>query len=190
MPAAPQRVVCGDYFGAFALVDVGLVPVGVGGGGYESTGARYGDRLAGVLVTGDYTEPDVEKIAAAEPDLILRTSEANAVLDEYCTRTAAVRQKHAAVLAEHTFSFVQLATDTTFWTLGPAWTDTTVLLDCGLRLAEPSASQSGPTQEYSFEKIAVQQERVFPIVSGAASLGTGLQLAERIDQVLVRLAGA
>ncbi|MDP9795005.1 iron complex transport system substrate-binding protein [Catenuloplanes nepalensis] len=268
VPASPAKVVCADYYGAFAVVDLGLIPVGVGGGGYEGTGAFYGDRLKAVPVTGDYTEPDVEKIAAAGPDLILRTidtpdalyqqlsaiaptvvisfqqlslldvanrlgdvlgrtTEAQALLTQYEQKTAAVKTKHAATLAEHTFSFVQVATETAFWTLGPAWTDTTVLIACGVQLAEPSKSQTEQTQEYSFEQIdilepsgallipagpdgvtaspdnaamtdldlwknlsAVKAGRVYPIVSGASSLGTGIQLADRMDTVLTELAGS
>lgn len=268
VPAAPAKVVCADYYGAFAVVDLGLIPVGVGGGGYEGTGAFYGDKLQAVPVTGDYTEPDVEKIAAAGPDLILRTidtpdalyqqlsaiaptvvisfqqlslldvanrlgdvlgrtTEAQALLTQYEQKTAAVKTKHAQTLAKYSFSFVQVATETAFWTLGPAWTDTTVLLACGVQLAEPSKSQTEQTREYSFEQInilepsgallipagpdgvtaspdnaamtdldlwknlsAVKAGRVYPIVSGAASLGTGIQLADRMDTVLTELAGS
>ncbi|MEV6345850.1 ABC transporter substrate-binding protein [Actinoplanes sp. NPDC051851] len=268
VPANPSKVVAADYYGAFALVDLGLIPVGVGGGNYETTGAYYGDKLKSVPVTGDYTEPDVEKIAAAGPDLILRTidtpaalyeqltaiaptvvisfqklsllevanrlgevlgrtEQATALLDSYDQKTKGVAQKHAEALAKYTFSFVQVASDTTFWTLGPAWTDTTVLLDCGVRLAEPSKSQTEQTEEYSFEKVgvladsgvllipagpdgvtaspdnaaltgtaawknlaAVKANHVYPIVSGASSLGTGIQLAERMDTVLTQLATA
>ena len=268
VPGTPAKVVCADYYGAFAVVDLGLIPVGVGGGGYEGTGAFYGDKLKAVPVTGDYTEPDVEKIAAAGPDLILRTidtpdalyqqlsqiaptvvisfqqlslldvanrlgdvlgrtAEAQALLTQYQQKTAAVQAKHADTLGKHTFSFVQVATDTAFWTLGPAWTDTTVLLACGVQLAEPSKSQTEQTKEYSFEQIdilgpsgallipagpdgvtaspdnaamtdldlwknlpAVKAGRVYPIVSGASSLGTAIQLADRMDTVLTELAGA
>lgn len=265
VPANPSRVVCADYFGAFAVVDLGLVPVGVSGGGYETTGDTYAPKLAEVPVVGDWTEPDVEKISGAEPDLILRTidtpdelyeqlskiaptvvisfqqltllevasrigdvlgrtTQADDLLTRYRDRTGEIKQKHQAVLDEYSFTFVQVASDTTFWTLGPAWTDTTVLVDSGLRLAEPAASQPDPTQEYSFEQIgvleqtgvllvpsdadgttpapdnvaltdsalwqqlpAVQAGRVYPILSGAASLGTGLELVERIDVVLTEL---
>ena len=266
VPASPSKVVCADYYGAFALVDLGLIPVGVGGGGYEGTGVFYGDKLKGVPVTGDYTEPDVEKIAAAAPDLILRTidtpaelyqqlsqiaptvvisfqklsltevanrvgdvlgrtDQAAKLLADYQAKTAEIKQKHADVLAKNTFSFVQVASDTTFWTLGPKWTDTTVLLDCGVQLAEPSKAQPEATQEFSFEKIGVLEPssvllvpsgpdgvteapdnaaltgqalwknlpatkagHVYPVVSGASSLGTGIQLAERMDTVLTELA--
>ncbi|WP_051797246.1 ABC transporter substrate-binding protein [Catenuloplanes japonicus] len=266
VPAAPAKVVCADYFGAFAVVDLGLTPVGVSGGGYEGTGAYYGDRLKAVPVVGDYTEPDVEKIAAAGPDLILRTIDtpdalyqqlsqiaptvvisfqqlslldvaarlgdvlgrggpAKELLAQYQQKTSAVKSTHAEVLAKHTFSFVQVATETAFWTLGPTWTDTVVLLACGVQLAEPSRSQTEQTQEYSFEQVsilepsgallipagpdgvtaspdnaamtdldvwknlsAVKAGRVYPIVSGASSLGTAIQLADRMDTVLTELA--
>ncbi|MDG4795654.1 ABC transporter substrate-binding protein [Micromonospora sp. WMMD1082] len=268
VPANPARVVCADYYGAFAVVDLGLVPVGVSGGGYDGTGDTYAPKLAETPVVGDWTEPDVEKVAGAEPDLILRTidtpddlydqlsriaptvvisfqqlsllevasrigevlgrgQQADELLSRYRSHTSGIKQKHQAVLDRYTFTFVQVASDTTFWTLGPKWTDTTVLVDSGLRLAEPANSQPEPTKEYSMEQIgileptgvllipsgpdgvtpapdsaaltdsalwkqlpAVRAGRVYPILSGAASLGTGLELTERIDTVLTELTTA
>ncbi|MFC0531302.1 ABC transporter substrate-binding protein [Phytohabitans kaempferiae] len=268
VPGKASKVVTADYYGAFAVVDLGLVPVGVSGGGYDATGPSYAPKLASVPLIGDWTEPDVEKIAAAGPDLIIRTidtpdalyqqlsqiaptvvisfqqlllpevatrigevlgrtAEAEQLLETYRTRTAEVKRKHAAVLGKYTFTFVQQASDTTFWVMGPKWTDVTVLLDSGVQLAEPAKSQAEPTAEVSMEKIgdldsagvllvpagpdgktldpanealvgkplwkqlgAVKANRVFPIVYGAASLGTGLELVTRMDTVLTELSSA
>lgn len=196
VPAAPARVACADFYGAFAVVDLGLTPVGVSGDGYEDTGGNYPAALRGVAKVGDYTEPDLEAIAAQRPDLILRTidtpdelyarlggiaptvvisfqqlsltdvatrvgavlgraPQATALLADYRARTSAVRAAHSPLLGRMAFTFAEAAPQNSFWTMGPRWTDTGVLLDCGVRLAEPSASQTGPTQLYSLEQLGV-----------------------------------
>ncbi|WP_433158056.1 ABC transporter substrate-binding protein [Kribbella sp. CA-247076] len=266
VPAAAQRVACADFYGAFAVVDLGLVPTAVSGSGYDGTGERYAPKLAGVPSVGDFTEPNPEKVAAGKPDLILRTidtgdalyrqlsaiaptvvisfqklklpevavrcgdvlgrkEQADALLDEYRRRCDELKSRHASVLAKNTFTFVQSASDSTFWTLGPKWTDTQVLLDCGVRLAMPSAGQTQPTQEYSNERLdvlsqssvllipsgpdgvtsapenkpltdspvwrlqpAVRARKVWPVISGASSLGNALELVTRLDTVLTELA--
>jgi len=266
VPERAAKVACADFFGAFAVVDLGLVPVAASGSGYADTGPRYEDKLANVPLVGDFTTPDPEKIADTGPDLILRTidtddalydqltgvaptvvisfqqlsltevatrvgdvlgrsAEAKKLLAEYESACAAIRSKHADVLAANTFTFAQAASDTTFWTLGEKWTDTKVLVDCGVTLAEPSASQAEPTQEFAMERITVLADsdvllipsgpdgvteapdnkpltgnalwaqlpaakagRVWPVLSGAASLGTALELVERFDTVLTELA--
>ncbi|GAB3440191.1 ABC transporter substrate-binding protein [Actinophytocola sediminis] len=266
VPERAAKVACADFFGAFAVVDLGLVPVAACGSGYENTGPRYEDKLANVPLVGDFTTPDPEKIADTEPDLILRTidtddamyqqltgvtttvvisfqqlsltevatkvgevlgrsAEAEKLLAEYESACAEIKSRHADVLAKYTFTFAQAASDTTFWTLGEKWTDTKVLVDCGVTLAEPSAAQPEPTQEYSMERITVLDQsdvllipsapdgvteapdntpltsnalwaqlpaakagRVWPVLSGAASLGTALELVERFDTVLTELA--
>ncbi|MBE1470315.1 ABC transporter substrate-binding protein [Kibdelosporangium phytohabitans] len=267
VPGKAQKVACADFFGAFVVADLGLVPVGASGGGYDKSGPLYAPKLGKVPVVGDFTKPDPEKIAGTDPDLILRTidtddalykqltgiaptvvvsfqklsltevttrigdilgrkEEAGKLLAEYNKRTQEIKTKHAAVLGKYTFTYAQSATDTTFWTLGEKWTDTKVLVDCGARLAEPSKSQTDPTKEYSMEQIgilgqsdvllvpstidgtaeapenapltsnalwkqlpAVKAGRVFPVLSGAASLGTGLELVTVFDKVLTKLAG-
>ncbi|WP_232664172.1 twin-arginine translocation signal domain-containing protein [Pseudonocardia sp. TRM90224] len=73
VPAAASRVACADFYGAFAVVDLDLVPVAVCGDGYEATGGPYPQRLRGVPKVGDFVEPDVEAVAVQSPDLILRT---------------------------------------------------------------------------------------------------------------------
>lgn len=267
VPDKATKVACADFFGAFAVVDLGLVPVAVCGSHYEDTGPRYETTLAEVPLVGDFTTPDPEKLAGTDPDLILRTidtddalyeqlrgitpatvvisfqqlsltevatrvgdvlgrrKEADALLAEYEAACEDIRTRHADVLGRYTFTFAQAASDTTFWTLGEKWTDTKVLVDCGVTLAEPSASQAEPTEEFSLERIsvladsgvllipsgpdgvteapdnkpltsnalwgqlpAVTQGRVWPVLSGAASLGTALELVERFDTVLTELA--
>ncbi|MQA79733.1 MAG: ABC transporter substrate-binding protein [Streptosporangiales bacterium] len=266
VPVKVARVACADFFGAFAVIDLGLVPVAVSGSGYQDTGPTYAPKLAKVPTVGDFTTPDPEKVAGTNPDLILRTidtadalyrqltgiaptvvvsfqrlsltevtsrvgdvlgrkTEADALLATYRKRYGEIKTKHADVLDSHTFTFAQTASDSTFWTLGEKWTDTKVLVDCGVRLAEPSASQKDPTQEYSMERIgvlersdvlvipagpdgvteapdnkpltrnalwrrlpAVRAGQVYPVPSGAASLGTALELITRLDTVLTDVA--
>lgn len=67
-------------------------------------------------------------------------------------RLTAIGPDFAELFRATTVSYVAMAGETTFWTHGPAWTDTSVLLDCGGRLAEPSASQQTATVEYSLER--------------------------------------
>ncbi|MGB3439743.1 MAG: ABC transporter substrate-binding protein [Actinophytocola sp.] len=266
VPAKATKVACADFFGAFAVVDLGLVPVAASGSGYEGTGPRYETKLAKVPLVGDFTVPDPEKVADTEPDLILRTidtddalykqltgiaptvvisfqklsltevaakvgevlgrkEQADKLLAEYEDACEKIKSTHADVLGKYTFTFAQAASDTTFWTLGEKWTDTKVLVDCGVTLAEPSAAQAEATEEYSMERISVLDKtdvllipsgpdgvteapdnkpltsnalwaqlpaakagRVWPVLSGAASLGTALELVERFDTVLTELA--
>ncbi|GAA0626436.1 ABC transporter substrate-binding protein [Kribbella sandramycini] len=265
VPMVAQRVVCADFYGAFAVVDLGMIPIAAAGTGYADTGPRYAPKLKGVTLIGDFTEPNPERVAAAGPDLILRTidtsdalyrqlseiaptvvisfqkltlpdvavrcgevlgrkPQADALLALYRQRCAELKTKYADTLARLTFTFAQAASDATFWTLGKAWTDTQVLLDCGGRLAAPSATQDKATQEYSTERIgilkdsdvllipagpdgktaapdnapltgsplwptlpAVRAGRVYPVVSGASSLGNALELVDRLDVVLGEL---
>nr|CEL19994.1 ABC-type Fe3+-siderophore transport system, permease component [Kibdelosporangium sp. MJ126-NF4]CTQ97218.1 ABC-type Fe3+-siderophore transport system, permease component [Kibdelosporangium sp. MJ126-NF4] len=266
VPAKAQRVVCADFYGAFVVADLGLIPVGVSGSGYDKTGPLYAPKLGKVPVVGDFTKPDPEKIAGTDPDVILRTidtddalykqltgiapttvisfqkllltevtsrigdilgrrAEADTLLAEYTKRTQEIKTKHAAVLGKYTFTYVQTASDTTFLSLGEKWTDTKVLMDCGARLAEPSKSQPEQVKEYSLEQLgvlaqsdvllvpstidgadspdnallnnnalwkqlpAVKAGKVFPVLNGTASLGTGLELVTVFDKVLTKLAG-
>ncbi len=206
VPIRPERVVCGDFYGAFAVADLDLVPVGAGGAGYAGTGPGYAEKLAGVPSTGDFTEPDLEQVAAQRPDLILRTidtdddlyqrltaiaptvvisfqqlslvdvanrigsvlgrvAESDQLTAQYRDATAAIRHDHAGLLQANRASYVAMATENTFWTHGPAWTDTSVLVDCGVRLAEPSASQTGPTAEHSLEKLDVLAESTYLFIN-------------------------
>lgn len=84
-----------------------------------------------------------------------RIAEADQLTARYRDETAAIGRDFAELLRATTVSYVAMAGETTFWTHGPAWTDTSVLLDCGVRLAEPSASQQTATVEYSLERLDV-----------------------------------
>lgn len=196
VPAAPERVACADFFGAFTVVDLGLIPVGVSGSGYENTGGEYPRKLDGIPAVGDFLEPNAERIAATQPDLILRTidtddelydelsavaptvvisfqqlslpevalrvgdaidriDEAEALDARYRERCDDIATGFADVLSGRRFAYLSTAADGTWWTLGPAWTDTRVLVDAGVRLAEPSATQADPTQEYALEQLEI-----------------------------------
>jgi len=87
VPGRAERVVCADFFGAFAVVDLGLVPVGAGGSGFSGVGEPYATLLADVPSVGDFLEPDLEAILEAEPDLILRTIDTD---DEMYKRLSAI----------------------------------------------------------------------------------------------------
>lgn len=206
VPVRPERVVCADFYGAFAVADLGLVPVGAGGTGYAGTGPIYAEKLAGVPSIGDFTEPDLEQVAAQRPDLILRTidtdddlyqqltaiaptvvisfqqlslvdvanrvgsvlgrvAESDQLTAQYRDETTALRNDHAEPLRANLASYVAMATESTFWTHGPAWTDTSVLIDCGVRLAEPSASQPTPTVEHSLEKLDLLTESTYLFIN-------------------------
>lgn len=254
VPPAAKRVACADFFGAFTVVDLGLVPVAASGSG-DDTGRTYAPKLAKVPLVAD-AEPDLilrtidtddalyEQLTGIAPTVVIsfqqlsltdvatrvgevlgRPAQAAALLARYEGRCAEMRSTHADVLERYTFTFAQVASDATFWTLGEKWTDTKVLVDCGVRLAEPSASQAEATEEYSLERVtvldqsdvllipsapdgvteapdnqpltgsalwqqlpAVQAGRVWPVLSGAASLGTALELITRLDTVLTELA--
>jgi len=266
VPFRAERVVCADFYGAFAVVDLGIVPIGAGGLGFSPTGEPYATLLADVPSIGDWTNPDLEKVLAAEPDLILRTidtqddlyqllsaiaptavlsfqslslpevavrvgevlgreEEAATLLKQYESLCGELAVQHAEVLESTTFSYVMSASESSFWTMGPTWTDTTVMLDAGLKLAEPSASQTDQVTEYSMEELgllvdsdvilinadsdgrtpapdteiltesplwasipAVAAGNVFAIPYGAASLGAGIVLVERLGEILNELA--
>jgi len=73
VPLAPARVVCTDFYSAYALLDVGFSPVATAeatvGGVLPSQQAAY-DALPKV---GKTTELKYESVAALRPDLILGT---------------------------------------------------------------------------------------------------------------------
>lgn len=70
VPARPKRIVALGFLEASALLDIGITPVGKPG--YMPDFAPYTDRLKGLAdVTDAAGDPDLEKIAALRPDLIL-----------------------------------------------------------------------------------------------------------------------
>lgn len=78
VPADPQRVVAADFYAAFTLVDLGVVPVGVVGDGYDDQPERYSEPLAGAESIGTFEELDYEAVLALEPDVIVRSIDTEA----------------------------------------------------------------------------------------------------------------
>ncbi len=68
----PQRVVVLDYSALEGVLALGIQPVGtVLGGSLTEQPAYLRDRLQGVAMVGQPTQPNLEKILALQPDLIL-----------------------------------------------------------------------------------------------------------------------
>jgi iron complex transport system substrate-binding protein len=72
VPAEPQRVVVLDSPHLDAALSVGVTPVGSAQSSVdEGLPAYLGDRTEGIDIVGTIEEPDLEAIAALDPDLIL-----------------------------------------------------------------------------------------------------------------------
>jgi iron complex transport system substrate-binding protein len=72
VPDDPQRVVVLDYSALEGVLALGVQPVGtVLGGSLTEQPAYLRDRLQGVATVGQPTQPNLEKILALQPDLIL-----------------------------------------------------------------------------------------------------------------------
>ncbi|MGC4191694.1 MAG: ABC transporter substrate-binding protein [Thermomicrobiales bacterium] len=71
VPANPTRVVSVDSYSLAALIDAGLVPVGVPEMDLDSFIATYKDALTGVPTIGTFQDIDVEKIKVLQPEVIL-----------------------------------------------------------------------------------------------------------------------
>lgn len=72
VPADPQRVVVLDSPHLDAALSLGITPVGAVQSSVDEGLPEYlGDRTDGIEIVGTITEPDLEKIASVEPDLIL-----------------------------------------------------------------------------------------------------------------------
>ncbi len=70
VPAAPKRIVAFDFPEATALADLGIKPIGIGN--YTPALPYYTKFLKGVsIITDSSGNPDLEKIAALKPDLII-----------------------------------------------------------------------------------------------------------------------
>ena len=75
VPANPQRVVVLDGPVLDACFALGVTPVGATTGVADAPWPEYlGAGTAGITNVGDIAEPDLEKIAALEPDLIISLS--------------------------------------------------------------------------------------------------------------------
>lgn len=86
LPVRPQRLACADFYGSFQAIDLGLTPVGISGG--SSDLEPYKSRLKDVATIGDFERPDVEKLAAVRPDVILRTIDTDDALYEQLSKVA------------------------------------------------------------------------------------------------------
>lgn len=77
VPATPSKVVILHYAGVEAALDLGVVPIGMGAAGsagvqpVDVVPAALWNKIKDVPVVVDGGEPDVEKVAGLEPDLIL-----------------------------------------------------------------------------------------------------------------------
>jgi iron complex transport system substrate-binding protein len=74
IPTNPQRVVCTDSFSPRALLDLGVTPLGVPDLPASFVLPEYAATWPTIAKTGTPVQPDLEKIAAQRPDLILGTS--------------------------------------------------------------------------------------------------------------------
>lgn len=72
VPVHPKRVVVLDTDKIDTALSLGVVPVGAAHAGETKGWPTYlGDRVSGMADVGVLTEPDLEKISALKPDLIL-----------------------------------------------------------------------------------------------------------------------
>ncbi|MBV9791382.1 MAG: iron-siderophore ABC transporter substrate-binding protein [Chloroflexi bacterium] len=72
VPAAPQRIVVLTQEDLDAALALGVMPAGITNGQGQNTPPRYlGERVAGLRVVGDLLRPNLESVAAVNPDLIL-----------------------------------------------------------------------------------------------------------------------
>ncbi|MDF1488720.1 ABC transporter substrate-binding protein [Tessaracoccus caeni] len=72
VPGEATRVVAGDYFVGFTLMDLGVPLVGVSGSDYSDQGETYSEGAKDAEMVGTWTDVDYEAILAAKPDLIVR----------------------------------------------------------------------------------------------------------------------
>ncbi len=76
VPLNPQRVVTIDPFSLENVLAFGVQPVGVAASSDWLEERNYlHNRLSGIEVVGDFTQPSLEKILALKPDLILGLTE-------------------------------------------------------------------------------------------------------------------
>lgn len=71
IPVHPQRVVCLDLNSSYDLLDVGFTPAGVPWLPVASIPPTYLQAMREIPTVGVYTNPDLEKIASLDPDLIV-----------------------------------------------------------------------------------------------------------------------
>jgi iron complex transport system substrate-binding protein len=73
IPTKPQRIVAEEYLGSLIALDV--IPVGAPG--LNLNNYYFKEALSGVSDIGDYGNPEIERIVALEPDLIITGNEKN-----------------------------------------------------------------------------------------------------------------
>jgi iron complex transport system substrate-binding protein len=73
IPADPQRIVCTDFYTTYALLDVGVTPVGTAEATLGGVLPEYQQIYDGIPKIGQPTAINYESIAAQDPDLILGT---------------------------------------------------------------------------------------------------------------------
>lgn len=72
VPAEPQRIVVLTQEDLDAALALGVMPAGITNGQGQNTPPRYlSERVAGLRVVGDLLRPNLESVAAVNPDLIL-----------------------------------------------------------------------------------------------------------------------
>ncbi|MGD9895260.1 MAG: ABC transporter substrate-binding protein, partial [Dehalococcoidia bacterium] len=71
LPAAPQRVICLTRGEMDAAVELGVTPVGIAGSATSALPPYLEPALGDVVLVGNIGQPNLEAIAALNPDLIL-----------------------------------------------------------------------------------------------------------------------
>jgi iron complex transport system substrate-binding protein len=74
IPVNPQRIVCLGSYAPEDLIDAGVTPVGITETDLDGFASVYKDGLKDVPTVGTFAQPDLEKIIALKPDLILAIS--------------------------------------------------------------------------------------------------------------------
>jgi iron complex transport system substrate-binding protein len=72
VPVAPQRIVCLDYISTAAVLEAGMVPVGIGQGTITSL-PQYAEQVKALpdVAVKQFAEPNLELIASLNPQIIL-----------------------------------------------------------------------------------------------------------------------
>ena len=74
IPVNPTRILCLGSYAPEDLVDAGVTPIGITETDLEGFASVYKEALKDVPTVGTFAEPDLEKIIALKPDLILAIS--------------------------------------------------------------------------------------------------------------------
>jgi iron complex transport system substrate-binding protein len=74
IPVNPQRIVCIGSYAPEDLIDAGVTPAGITEIDLEGYASVYKEGLKDVPTVGTFAQPDLEKIIALQPDLILAIS--------------------------------------------------------------------------------------------------------------------